>query len=155
MLRPLVALLGQVDLVRLLVHREVAGLITPSPVRGSASPSWRFSCGTSALMARYMRGVVFGLAADDQRRARLVDQDRVHLVHDGVVQAALHPVGGLVDHVVAQVVEAVLVVGAVGDVGRVGGLLLFSRCICGRLMPTLRPRKLYSRPIHCASRLAR
>ena len=44
----------------------------------------------------------------------------------GVVQAARHAVGDLVDHVVAQVVEAELVVGAVGDVGGVGGLLLLA-----------------------------
>ena len=35
-------------------------------------------------------GAVVERAGDDQRRARLVDQDRVHLVDDGVVVAALH-----------------------------------------------------------------
>ena len=72
-------------------------------------------------------GLVFGLAADDQRRARLVDQDGVHLVDDGVVERALHALGQLVHHVVAQVVEAEFVVGAVGDVGRVGFLLEIAR----------------------------
>ena len=67
--------------------------------------------------------MVLGLTADDQRRARLVDQDRVHLVDDGVREAALHALAGLVDHVVAQVIEAELVVGAVRDVGRVRLLL--------------------------------
>ena len=70
-----------------------------------------------------VRGVL-GLARDDERRARLVDEDRVHLVDDRVVEAALEPLGDLRGHVVAQVVEAELVVGAVGDVGLVGGLLL-------------------------------
>ena len=63
-------------------------------------------------------------AGDDQRRARLVDQDRVHLVDDGVDMAALHHVLEPVLHVVAQIVEAELVVGAVGDVARIGGLAL-------------------------------
>jgi hypothetical protein len=36
-----------------------------------------------------------------------------------------------VDHVVAQVVEAELVVGAVGDVGGVGGLLLLVAMAAG------------------------
>ena len=58
---------------------------------------------------------------DDQRGAGLVDQDRVDLVDDGEVVAALHHVLDRVRHVVAQVVEAELVVGAVGDVGGVGG----------------------------------
>ena len=122
-----VALLGQVDLVRFFIDREVARL-------GHALAGARVGL---ALLAHQQRrdlvhglvhgGVVLGLAADDQRRARLVDQDRVHLVDDGVVQLALHAIGHLVDHVVTQVVEAILVVGAVGDVGVVGGLLLLAR----------------------------
>ncbi len=60
-------------------------------------------------------------AADDQRGPRLVDQDRVDLVHDRVGVAALHHVLGPHRHVVAQVVEPELVVRPVGDVGRVGG----------------------------------
>ena len=62
------------------------------------------------------------LARDDQRRARLVDQDRVDLVDDRVVVAAL---GGVLErdrHVVAQIVEAELGVRPVGDVGLVGEL---------------------------------
>ena len=56
-------------------------------------------------------------AADDQRRARLVDEDRVHLINDGEVVLALHLVLGAAGHaVVTQVVEAKLRVGAVGDV---------------------------------------
>ena len=66
------------------------------------------------------RRAVLGRAGDDQRRARLVDEDRVHFVDDGVGVAALHHLGARVLHVVAQVVEAELVVGAVGDVGGVG-----------------------------------
>ena len=44
------------------------------------------------------------------------------LVDDGVVVPALHHLGEVVFHVVAQVVEAVFVVGAVGDVAVVGEL---------------------------------
>ena len=56
-------------------------------------------------------------AADDERRARLVDEDGVDLVDDAVGVAALHHVLAAHGHVVAQVVEAELGVGAVGDVG--------------------------------------
>ena len=63
-------------------------------------------------------------ARDDQRRARLVDQDRVDFVDDGVEVAALDHVLEPVLHVVAQIVEAVFVVGAVGDVARIGFLAL-------------------------------
>ena len=64
---------------------------------------------------------------DDQRGAGLVDQDGVDLVDDRVVVAALHQVVQRVRHVVAQVVEAELVVGAVGDVGVVGDAALVGR----------------------------
>ena len=64
--------------------------------------------------------LVLGRAADDQRGPRLVDEDRVDLVDDGEVVAALHALLDRVGHVVAQVVEAELVVGAVGDVAGVG-----------------------------------
>ena len=60
------------------------------------------------------------LARDDERRPRLVDEDRVDLVHDREGVAALD---GLVKgdrHVVAQVVEPELGVRPVRDVRRVG-----------------------------------
>ena len=67
---------------------------------------------------------ILGGARDDQGRARLVDQDGVDLVDDGEVVGALHHLAPVIDQVVAQIVEAELVVGAVGNVGRVGGLAL-------------------------------
>ena len=62
---------------------------------------------------------VLGRAGDDQRRTGLVHQDRVDLVHDRELVVALHAVVQGEGHVVAQVVEAELVVGAVGDVAGV------------------------------------
>jgi len=69
-------------------------------------------------------GGFLGLTGDDQRGAGLVDQDRVHLVHDGVEKLALHIVIKGELHVVPQVVEPELVVGTIGDVGAVGLLAL-------------------------------
>ena len=77
--------------------------------------------------------VVLGRAGDDQRRAGFVDEDVVHLVDDREVQRALGLLlvlriavvaAGGDPHVVAQVVEAELVVRAVGDVAVVGLLPL-------------------------------
>ena len=62
-------------------------------------------------------------ARDDERRPRLVDEDGVRLVHDREGMSALHALVAAADHVVAQVVEAKLAVGAVGDVGSVGRFL--------------------------------
>ena len=67
-------------------------------------------------------------ARDDQRRARLVDEHRVDLVDDREHVAALHALLERRHHVVAQVVEAELVVRAVGDVGAI------------RVLALLRPR---------------
>ncbi len=70
-------------------------------------------------------GFVIRMTGDDERRARLVDEDRIHLVDDGVDMRTLHHLRQFVFHIVAQIVEAELVVGAVGDVAAIGvGALL-------------------------------
>ena len=69
-------------------------------------------------------GGLFGRAGDDQRRARLVDQDVVDLVDDREGVPALDLFAEVLGHVVAQVVEAELGVGAVDDVAGVRALLL-------------------------------
>ena len=56
------------------------------------------------------------LTADDQRGSCFVNEDVVHLIHDREGVAALYARLELGDHVVAQVVEAELVIRAVGDV---------------------------------------
>ena len=61
-----------------------------------------------------------GRTGDDQRCARLVDEDRVDLVDDGVVEIALHHVRQPKRHIVAQIVEAEFVVGAIGHIGGIG-----------------------------------
>ena len=65
-------------------------------------------------------GGVLGRRADDERRPRLIDQDRVGLVDDPVIQPAMHLVGEIHDHVVSQVIEPELAVLPIGDVGLVG-----------------------------------
>ena len=63
-----------------------------------------------------------GRPGDDEGCAGFVDEDVVDFVDDGVGVAALDAVFQAHGHVVAQVVEAEFVVGAVGDVGVVGFL---------------------------------
>ena len=60
--------------------------------------------------------LIICLTADDEGGARLVNQNGINFVDDGVVEAALYTVFGFIDHVVAQVVKTKFVVGAVGDV---------------------------------------
>ncbi len=69
-------------------------------------------------------GVVFGRAGDDERRPRLVDQDRIHLVDDRVME---RPMAHLLEpelHIIAEIVEAELVIGAVGHVAQIRLLAL-------------------------------
>jgi hypothetical protein len=63
--------------------------------------------------------VIVGGAGDDEWCAGFIDEDVVDFVDDGVVQRSLHlqVASGL--HVVAEVVEAELIAGAVGDVAGV------------------------------------
>ena len=70
-------------------------------------------------------GGFFGRPGNDQGCAGLIDQDAVHLVHDGVVQIFLDQAFGIEFHVVAQVVEPELVVRAVSNVRAVGFQPLF------------------------------
>ena len=64
------------------------------------------------------------LAGDDKRRPRLVDEDGVNLIHDDEIVAALHHFLLVDGHVVAQIIEAELVVRAVGDIGGIGDTAL-------------------------------
>ena len=98
------AALGEGDRARLLVLLEV--------VVGEAR--------NQLVDADVELGGILGRAGDDQRRPRLVDQDRVDLVDDGVVERPMHHLVQPELHVVAEVVEAELVVGAVRDVGGIG-----------------------------------
>ncbi len=72
-------------------------------------------------------GGLLGLAGDDQRRPRLVDQDVVDLVDDRELVRGLDRRLQRGGHVVAQVVEAELGVGPVGDARAVGLAALLGR----------------------------
>ena len=63
-------------------------------------------------------------ATDNQRGSGLIDEDRVHLIHDAERVASLRFLLVGHSHVVPEVVEAELVVGSVGDVGGVSSSLL-------------------------------
>ncbi|OIQ72195.1 hypothetical protein GALL_461840 [mine drainage metagenome] len=121
-----VTALGQENLVTFFINGEVADF-------GDALAGVRISFAFLFFQLRHdlldglvQIGLIFSLATDNQRRAGLVNQDRVDLVDDGVVQAALHTVSSFVDHVVTQVVKPVFIVGAVGDISPISGLFLFT-----------------------------
>ncbi len=113
------ALLGQPHAAMLLIHCIVAGgpfLTRLLPIVDFAF----FELGNNAVDLVILVCRFLARSGDDQRRARLVDQNRIHFVHDGVVMLALHAVLDPELHVVAKIVEPKLVVGAVSDVAVVG-----------------------------------
>ena len=57
---------------------------------------------------------------DNQRSTSIVNQHRVHLIDNCEVVFALYHIRGRNRHIVAQVVETILVVGTEGDVGQIG-----------------------------------
>jgi hypothetical protein len=119
--------LGERDGLRLLVDDVVARLLELGALLGllvARDARARLELRDDLVDPVVLVGRLLGRAADDERRARLVDQDRVDLVHHREVVAALHVHAEVELHVVAQIVEAELVVGAVRDVGAVGDLAL-------------------------------
>ncbi len=109
LLDPLDAVVGQDRRVRLLVDGVVDVLAQPRD---------------DAVDLGVKLGGLLGGPRDDERRPRLVDQDRVHLVDDREAVPALDVALDRILDVVAQVVEPELGVGPVGDVRPVALLAL-------------------------------
>ncbi len=105
------AVFGRRDGLLLEVDEVVAALLVALRTGGQA----RHQPGEEEVLVRRF----LGLAADDERRPRLVDEDVVDLVDDGEVALALNALVQFRDHVVAEIVEPEFVVGAVGYVGRI------------------------------------
>ena len=119
--------LGQGDRLVLLVDDVVAGLLELRPLLGllvAGDARARLELRDDLVDPVVLVGRLLGGAADDERGPRLVDEDRVHLVHHREVVPPLDVHAEVELHVVAQVVEAELVVRPVGDVGAVGLLAL-------------------------------
>ena len=114
LLHRLVTLVREVNLVLLLIHPVVArfllALLTGEERRNLIHRLIEFD-------------IVFSRTRNDERRSRLVNQNRVHFVDDRIVQRTLTAVPGLVLHVVTEIVETEFVIRTVGDIGGVGGAL--------------------------------
>ncbi len=115
------ALVGDGDGAGFLVYDVIAG---PGFGLEAFDEFAEFELGDDDVDAGILVGGLVGGTAYDEGGAGFVDEDGVDFVDDAVVVAALDLVGELELHVVAEIVEAELVVGAVGDVGAVGGAAL-------------------------------
>ena len=104
LLRLGVALVGERDVALLLVHLVIAFRVNAvlAHLDGALQLGGHLSRPAILLLGP------LDLARDDQGGAGLVHQDRVHLVDHAVVEIALHHLGQVAGHVVAQVIEAQL-----------------------------------------------
>ena len=133
----LMAGLGDMDLMRLAIDPVIPlgfGLV------GARLGRHRRQQRRHCVHALVELGVVISLTADDERRARFINQDRIDLINNREMKATLHPVNQAIDHVVAKVIEAKFVIGAVGDVGGIG-LLLFAMGHLRQVDPVREPKK--------------
>ena len=111
--------LGQRYRLVLLVNEEVAGVFEFfPPLRRDVALGDRAPLESRDDPVHFVieLGRLLRRPGDDQGRARLVDQDAVHLVDDRVAVAPLHELRHVELHVVAEVVESELVVRPVRDV---------------------------------------
>ncbi len=65
-------------------------------------------------------GVLMRRTGDNQRGAGFIDEDVIHLIDDGVMMTALYTAFPAHGDVIAQIVEAKLGVGAVGNIRQIG-----------------------------------
>ena len=79
-----------------------------------------FQAGDEIIRHFIQLGRFLALAGNDERCARFVNEDGVDLVDDGERVATLHHLLFVNRHIVAQVIEAQLVIRAVGDIGGIG-----------------------------------
>ena len=119
------ALLCQKHLVRFFINREVSGRDDALACAWVFFPDLAGQSGHDLVDGHVEFCVVFGLSADDEWCAGLVDQDRIDLVDDGEVHATLHTVFYFIDHVVAQIIKSKFVIGAIGDVSLISGLFVW------------------------------
>ena len=123
LLRLLHALGGEGHRLGLLVHHIVGVNVRVFLLLGvGLGKPLTFQPGGKVVHDLIQLGRLVPLTGDNKRGPGLVNEDGVHLVHNGEGVAPLDQLAGVNGHVVPQVVKAKLVVGAIGNVGSVGGL---------------------------------
>ena len=115
------ALCSQVHHLVLLVHDEVSGLLPLHAHDGIHLGKLFHVLAAGKLFRQNVARLVkfrgfAALPGYNQRGSRLVDQHRVHLVDDGVMEISEHKLFLVDHHIVAQIIETQLVVGHIGNV---------------------------------------
>ena len=119
------AVLCEVDCLLLLIDDEIAGLLDLLAHEGVDLGELAARLAPLKLAREDIAGLVelgglAALAGNDQRRPGLIDEDGVDLVDDREVQASLHQLLLVDDHVVPEVIKAELIVRHIRDIAVVG-----------------------------------
>src|SRR5208283_3556804 len=105
------AFIGDRDAAVFFIHHVIAGVLLG--LAGSdVNLLTLFEFGNDAIDFGIFVGGFFAGARDDERGAGFVDEDGIDFVDDGKIVAALHAIVQVELHVVAEIVETELVVGA-------------------------------------------
>ena len=121
----LMTLFGQFNRTLFFVHSVMPGRLLSILFRIKVRLTLKL--GDQGINLSIQGRTVFGGARDNQRRTRLIDQDRIDLVDNGVAKRALDLIFGTEGHVIAQVIKAEFVIGAVGDIGAISSLFFLVR----------------------------
>ena len=123
------ALFCQVYNLVFFIYDEIAGLGDLLTHNGchlghfaAGLASLQLSCEDIADLIKL--GGFAALTGNDQRGTGFINQDRVHLVDDGVMKFSLYQLLFIDHHIVTKVVETVLVVGYISDITGILGTAL-------------------------------
>ncbi len=85
----------------------------------------KFSHGARQSLGLFVKvGSRLSGARNNQRCSRLVNENGIHLVHNGKYMPALRHLLLIYDHVIPQIIESELIVGSIGNIGTVSFLFL-------------------------------
>ena len=120
LLRLLDAGCGQLDGTVLFIHVVVAVVVIMGLLVVGGGVDLFLQTGHKEIRHLIELGALVSPAGNNQRGSGFVDQNGVHLVHNGKAVASLHLILFIQGHIVPQIIEAQLVVGAVCNIGGVG-----------------------------------
>ena len=117
-------LLRKVYYLILLINYEIAGLLNLLTHNGINLGKFLGNRSALQLTGQYIADLIklcgfSALSGNDQRGSRLVDQHRVHLIDNTVVQIAEHQLLLVNGHIVTKVVKSQLVICHIGNVAGV------------------------------------
>ena len=113
--------LGQVDRLFLFIDNVISGLFDLLSHDGIHLGKFAAGLAPLQLSCQDIAGFIelcrlAALSGNDQRRPCLVDQNRVHLVDDRVMEPPLHQLLLVDDHIVAEIIKSQFIVGHIGDI---------------------------------------